>query len=98
SERGDHQHVELVGRLRVHARATQVKTLITLSMVLDWPEEELHELAASLDQSARSSMINGMRESMKETSAALELIEEILNEHFTFYGVSLMPQQELFFT
>lgn len=75
-----------------------MKTLVTVSLVLDWPEDALHELAASLDAGVRKGMAESIGPVIMSHRLSAEDVDAIIDEHLEFYGVSLMPIQEVSFT
>lgn len=72
-----------------------MRTLVTVTMVLDWPENALHELAAALDKGVRDSMTASVAPVAMKHGLSSEEVDSIISDAIEFYGVSLMPRQEL---
>lgn len=72
-----------------------MKTLVTVTMAFDWPEDELYELATEIDAGIKKSMIAAVAPVAMDKGYSSEEVDEILAEHLEWYGVTILPRRPL---
>ena len=81
----DEDHAQQSSEARFEGGVT--RTLVTIAFAVDWPEEDLHKLAAKIDEGMRQGIVAGLQ----SEGATIEDVSDLID----FYGAVVSPAQPL---